>query len=157
MILPQPTPAQAADIVAINQLAVSYSEAMCRGALEEAVLVFSDDGELRSGVTEPAVGHAAIVAIISASIADLEFVFQTTHQGLVRVDGDRARARFPLTEWARRRSDGRAIQFLGIYDDEVRRTPDGWRFSSRYLAGLTIARPAGFDGRIHPLDSLPPL
>jgi hypothetical protein len=36
VIIDQPNPQQVADIIAINQLAASYSEAMCRMAVEEA-------------------------------------------------------------------------------------------------------------------------
>lgn len=154
MLLPEPTPTEAADIVAITQLAASYSEAISRGEVDEAVLVFADDGVLRSAVSEDVVGRSAIARLIGSTIAGLDFVFQTTHLGLVRVDGDRARARFPLTEWARRTSDGRAIQFLGVYDDELRRTAEGWRFTARLLTARTLARPAGFDGQLHPLDHL---
>src|SRR3954470_15784740 len=127
MILPQPSPQEAADIVAISQLAVSYSEAICRGEIDEAVLVYAADGVLASGTTEDAVGHAAIAATIRTATKDLEFVFQTTHCGLVEVTGDRAWARFPTTEWAKL-PDGRALQFLGVYEDDLERTPEGWRF-----------------------------
>src|SRR5215212_6818704 len=102
MILPDPTPEQARDMVAISRLAVSYSEAICRSAIDEAVLVYAHDGVLASATTDDCVGHQAIAALIRQSTADFEFVFQTTHGGLVHVDGDRAWARFPTTEWAKR-------------------------------------------------------
>src|SRR3954449_817400 len=148
MILPQPSPQEAADIVAISQLAVSYSEAICRGQIDEAVLVYADDGVLRSPTSQDAVGRQAIADLIRSTTADFDFVFQSTHLGLVRVDGDRAWARFPLTEWARR-SDGSGIQFLGFYDDDVRRTDEGWRFASRYLTPRTMGRPTSFGGKVH--------
>ncbi len=151
MILPDPTPIQAADIVAINQLAVSYSEAICRLAIDEAVLVYADDGVLASAVTADVVGHAAIASLIRANTKDFEFVFQTTHAGLVRVDGDRAWARFPTTEWAKR-PDGSGVQFLGTYEDEVVRTELGWRFQRRFLHGLAMGRPEFFArSRTHPI------
>jgi ketosteroid isomerase-like protein len=152
MLLPNPSPSQAADIVAIHQLAVSYSEAICRGEIDEAVLVYCEDGVLSSATTDDAVGHEAIAATIRTATSAFEFVFQTTHGGLVTVDGDRARARFPTTEWAKRRDVG-ALQFLGTYDDEVVRTEDGWRFSRRTLHGLTLGRLESFDrSRTHPLE-----
>jgi ketosteroid isomerase-like protein len=156
MILPQPSPAEAVDIVAITQLAVSYSEAVSRGEIDEAVLVYADDGVLRSAVSDDAVGRAAIAQLISSNVSGLDFVFQTTHLGLVRVDGDRATARFPITEWARRSADGRGIQFLGVYYDELQRTTEGWRFTSRFLAPLTMGRPEGLGGKIHSLNHLFP-
>ena len=130
-------------MVAISRLAVSYSEAICRSAIDEAVLVYADDGVLASGKTPDAVGREAIAALIRENTSDFEFVFQTTHSGLVHVDGDRAWARFPTTEWAKR-SDGTGLQFLGTYEDEVVRTPEGWRFQRRFLHGLTLGKVDSF-------------
>lgn len=156
MIPREPRDAQeACDVVAITHLAAAYAEGVSRGQVEEACLTYAEDGELHSPTTDPAIGRAAVTATITKSCATLEFVFQTVHQGLVEVDGDTARARFPITEWARRTSDARPIQFLGIYDDECVRTPEGWRFSRRTLVPRTMGRPEGLNGRVVPLDGLP--
>ena len=143
MIVAEPTPQQAVDIVAITQLAVSYSEAICRGEIDEAVLVYADDGVLASGTTEDAVGRAAIATTIRRATKDLQFVFQTTHCGLVEVQGDTAWSRFPTTEWAKL-PDGRALQFLGVYEDNLKRTPEGWRFTRRFLDGVTLGKVDSF-------------
>lgn len=153
MLVREPRSAQeACDIIAVTHLAVSYAEAVSRSEIAEACHAYTEDGELHSPTTEPAVGRQAVIETISKTCADLEFVFQTVHQGLVTVDGDTARARFPITEWARRRSDGRPIQFLGVYDDECVRTADGWRFARRTLSARTIGRPEGLTGRAVPLS-----
>lgn len=153
MLPREPRSAQeACDVIAITHLAVAYAEAVSRGEIAEACLAYAEDGELHSPTTEPAVGRAAVTETIERTCADLEFVFQTVHQGMVTVDGDTARARFPITEWARRRSDGRPIQFLGVYDDECVRTADGWRFARRTLLPKTIGRPEGLSGRVIPLS-----
>jgi ketosteroid isomerase-like protein len=156
VLIPEPTASNAADVLAVQHLAVSYSEAVSRGAIDEACEVYAPDGVLASPTTDDAVGPAAIADVVRATTADLELVFQTVHQGLVQVDGDRARARFPITEWARRRSDGRPIQFLGVYEDEAVRLDVGWRFSRRELVPRTLGRPEGLTGRILPLDALRP-
>jgi hypothetical protein len=54
MLLPQPTAAEAADIIAIQQLAVGYAEAISRGEVDEAVQVYAPDGVLASPTTEDA-------------------------------------------------------------------------------------------------------
>jgi SnoaL-like domain len=155
MIPREPRDAQeACDVLAITHLAAAYAEAVSRGQVAEACLTYAEHGELHSPTTEPAIGRAAVTSTITKSCATLEFVFQTVHQGLVEVDGDTARARFPITEWARRTSDARPIQFLGIYDDECVRTPAGWRFSRRTLVPRTMGRPDGLNGRLVPLDGL---
>ena len=152
MILAQPSAEQAADIIAINHLAAAYADAICRGEIDEAVLVYADDGVLRSPTTDDAVGREAIADVIRTATAGMDFVFQTVHLGLVRIDGDRAWARFPITEWGRR--GDKCVQFLGLYDDEATRTDDGWRFASRYLAPRTLGRPTGLNGRVLDLSIL---
>jgi ketosteroid isomerase-like protein len=142
------------DVLAINHLAAAYADAVSRGQIAEACLTYAEDGELHSPTTEPAIGRAAVTETVTRTCATLEFVFQTVHQGLVQVDGDTARARFPITEWARRASDARPIQFLGVYEDECVRTPEGWRFARRTLVPRTIGRPEGLTGRLVPLDAL---
>ncbi|MGV0050519.1 nuclear transport factor 2 family protein [Mycobacterium colombiense] len=107
MLIPEPTAVTAADMMAIQQLAVGYAEAISRGDIDEAVQVYAPDGVLASPTTEDAVGHSAIAAVLRRTIGNLELVFQTVHLGLVHVDGDRAAARFPITEWARGRGDQR--------------------------------------------------
>lgn len=156
MLIPEPTAPNAADVIAVQNLAVAYAEAMSRGAIDEAVQVYAPNGVLASPTTKDAVGPDAIADVLRMATADLEFVFQTVHLGLVHVDGDRARARFPITEWARRRSDGRAIQFLGFYEDDVVRLDVGWRFRSRQLIPRMVGRPEGLTGRVLPLDGLRP-
>lgn len=145
---------EACDVLAIQHLAVAYADAVSRGNIAEACRTYAEDGELRSPTTEPARGRPAVIETVTRTCASLEFVFQTVHQGLVQVDGDTARARFPITEWARRASDARPIQFLGVYEDECVRTNDGWRFARRTLVPRTIGRPEGLTGRLVPLDGL---
>lgn len=154
MLIPEPTSAQAADVIAIQHLAVGYAEAVSRGDVDEAVQVFAPDGVLASPTTEDAVGPSAIAAVVKSTIAGLDFVFQTVHLGLVTVDGDRAFARFPITEWARRSADERGIQFLGFYDDDLVRLEQGWRFSRRRLVPRTLGKPEGLTGRVIESDGI---
>jgi ketosteroid isomerase-like protein len=156
MLIPEPTAQSAADVIAIQNLAVGYAEAISRGEVDEAVQVYAPDGVLASPTTEDAVGHRAIADVLRATTGGLEFVFQTVHLGLVQVDGDHARARFPITEWARRASDGRPMQFLGIYEDDAVRLEDGWRFSRRRLIPRILGKPEGLTGRVVPFDGLRP-
>jgi ketosteroid isomerase-like protein len=156
MLVPEPTGAEVADIVAINHLAVSYAEAMSRLEIDEAVLAYTADGVLASPTTDDAVGRAAIAATIRTATANFEFLFQTVHNGLVRVDGDRATARFPITEWGRRRDTGLGQVFLGFYEDDAVRTNEGWRFARRELVPLTLGRAELFKGRVMELAGLRP-
>lgn len=148
MLIPEPAATDVADIVAIQNLVVGYAEAISRGDIAEAVAGYADDGVLASPTTPDAVGRARVAETLRTTTADLEFVFQTVHLGLIHVDGDHARARHQITEWARRRSDGRPMQFLGLYEDDLVRLSVGWRFSRRLLVPVTLGKPEGLRGRI---------
>jgi hypothetical protein len=151
VIPPDVTPEEAAAIASISRLAAYYSEAICRGAIEEAVLVYAPDGVLSSGTTDDAVGHAAIATTIREAVESFELVYNTTLPGMIFVEGDEARARFPVTELAKR-PDGTTLHFLGYYEDRLRRGPEGWRFTHRTLHGITLGRSDTFSrSRTHPL------
>lgn len=142
------------DCFAVQQLAVTYADCVSRGDVAAAVQVYAPDGRLETPTTEPAIGRAAIEATISSTVATLELVFQTVHVGLVQVDGDRAQARTPITEWARRERDSQPFLFLGWYEDEAVRLDEGWRFSRRRLIPRTFARPDFLSGALQPASAL---
>ncbi|WP_405136526.1 nuclear transport factor 2 family protein [Nocardia sp. NBC_01388] len=145
----------AADIVAVQQLAAHYAEAVSRLSVREAVEAYAADGVLSTPTTADVQGRDAIAELIESTISGLDLVFQTIHLGVVRVDGDIARARFPVTEWARRAADGRGIQFLGWYDDIAVRTAEGWRFGHRRLIPRTLGHPGGLTAALHPIPGAP--
>lgn len=142
------------DCFAIQQLAVTYADCVSRGDVAAAVQVYAPDGRLETPTTEPAIGRAAIEATIFSTVASLEMVFQTVHVGLVNVDGDRAQARTPITEWARRERDSQPFLFLGWYEDEAVRLDEGWRFARRRLIPRTFARPDFLSGALQPTTAL---
>lgn len=142
------------DCLAVQQLAVIYADCVSRGDVAAAVKVYAPDGRLETPTTEPAIGRAAIEATISSTVATLEMVFQTVHVGLVNVDGDHAKARTPITEWARRERDSQPFLFLGWYEDEAVRLEEGWRFARRRLIPRTFARPDFLSGALQPTSAL---
>ena len=155
MVFPDATPQEAADMASIGRLAACYSEAICRGAIDEAVQVYAPDGVLASSTTAEVIGREAIAEVISTTVKAFDFVYNMTLPGVIRVIGDRATARFPVTELARR-ADGTTLHFLGTYDDELRRGPEGWRFTRRSLHGMTIGRTESFArSKLHPIPSPP--
>jgi ketosteroid isomerase-like protein len=155
VIFPDATAQEAADIASISRLAACYSEAICRGAISEAVQVYVPDGVLTSSKSTEAVGHAAIASTIKEAINAFDFVYNSTLPGVIRVEGDRAWARFPITELARL-ADGTTLHFLGTYDDELRREPGGWRFTRRALHGMTLGRTDAFSrSRLVPIPGPP--
>jgi ketosteroid isomerase-like protein len=144
----------AEDVTAIQQLAVRYADAVSRGDVHLAVQSYADDARLETPTTEPAVGRDAIERIITSTVSSLELVFQTVHLGVIEVEGDTARARFPITEWARRAGDAQPFLFLGWYEDECVRSKHGWRIVRRRLVPRTLGRPGFLDGPLQPVSGL---
>ncbi len=62
MIIAEPTADQAADVIAINHLAVSYAEAVSRLQIVEAVETYAVDGVRASPTTDDAVPDHGVVA-----------------------------------------------------------------------------------------------
>ena len=62
-------------------------------------------------------------------------LIQLLHSGHVVIDGDRATAEWYLSETAGT-ADGASFAFTGTYQDELVRTPDGWRFARRVFTFL---------------------
>ena len=91
---------------------------------------------------------APLVSVISTTTASLEFVFQTVHAGLVtstepRISAvPRHRVVAAETRWV-------TMLFLGLYEDDLVRTEEGWRFARRELVARTLGKAELFTGRIH--------
>jgi ketosteroid isomerase-like protein len=146
MFAASPSRDDAADIVAIQQVAAAYGEAMSRGRPDLAAEVFTIDGV----ITNPNgdyVGPVAIAGMLAASLAEVDLLVQTTQLGSVSVVGDRAHGRFPWTVW-QHRHDGDGIHLMGVYDDEFKRTADGWRMAHRVIRPLVQGRPDHLGGRV---------
>jgi hypothetical protein len=62
--------------------------------------------------------------------AFVDYLVQTTHPGIIRLDGDTASGRAYLQELIRLR-DGSSQLNYAIYHDRYQRTADGWRFTER--------------------------
>ncbi len=76
-----------------------------------------------------------------------EFFFRTTLRAVITLDGDRAAATAPTTEFARRK-DGHGYNNVALYEDALERQDGGWVFVSRkyyYLWVDSISPVAGGD------------
>ena len=60
-----------------------------------------------------------------------EFLVQMNAPAIITVDGDSASARSLIRECAKFRGQPGIIDVVGQFNDELRRTPDGWRFAHR--------------------------
>ena len=143
-----------ADRVEIEALRGEYTDAVMMRDYDRVALLFTPDGALRMpNVPVDLVGLEKIRAWGDRVPAFVDYLVQTTHPGIIRLDGDTASGRAYLQELIRLR-DGSSHLNYAIYHDRYRRTADGWRFTERVyeiryldhspLAG-SVPRAAGSD------------
>jgi uncharacterized protein (TIGR02246 family) len=124
------TPTEMADELAIRDLTAAFSDAVNRRAPDDLGPLWSPDGVWvvpGMGETE---GPEAIGAQLAGLLEQFSFLCQTVHSGQVWLEGDRARARWYLSELGTDH-DGNVVQFIGVYHDRHVRTDGGWRFERR--------------------------
>ena len=138
-----------ADRVEIEALRGEYTDAVMMHDYDRLASLFAPDGAVRMPhVPAESVGREAIRAGVERLQGQLEFFVQTTHPGVIQLDGDTASGRAYMSELIRMR-DGSSHLNYAIYHDRYQRTPDGWKFAERvyelrYLdtAPLTGSAPA---------------
>jgi ketosteroid isomerase-like protein len=98
---------------------------------DRVAVLFTPDGALRMpNVPVDLVGLDQIRAWGDRVPAFVDYLVQTTHPGIIRLDGDTASGRAYLQELIRLR-DGSSHLNYAIYHDRYRRTADGWKFAER--------------------------
>ena len=85
-------------------------------------------------------GHANIRAAMSALLAPIEYLVQINAPAIIAVDGDTASARSLIRECAKFRDRGALVDVVGQFDDDLERTPDGWRFARRTFTIIGMER-----------------
>jgi ketosteroid isomerase-like protein len=120
-----------ADRVEIEALRGEYTDAVMMRDYDRVALLFTPDGALRMpNVPVDLVGLDQIRAWGDRVPAFVDYLVQTTHPGIIRLDGDTASGRAYLQELIRLR-DGSSHLNYAIYHDRYRRSADGWRFAER--------------------------
>jgi ketosteroid isomerase-like protein len=122
------------DREAITRLCLELSNCLDARDLAGYAARFTDDGEW-AGVVGRAVGPAAIEALLGDYCKPWESeghrTYHTTHDLIIDLAGDTARATSKWQHIRRRKNDEPELWHLGTYDDRFRRTPLGWRFTRR--------------------------
>ncbi|MDE2404771.1 MAG: nuclear transport factor 2 family protein [Sphingomonadales bacterium] len=133
------------DEQAIRALAAAYSDAVTHLDPVAAAAVYAEDGVVEI-VGNAIAGRAAIQAGMRDSFAAFSLLQLIEHGGVVTFDGDRAQARWSTVELAVRQGQQALNVIFGRYEDELVRTPEGWRFARRRftLAGRTQVETAKF-------------
>jgi hypothetical protein len=123
------------DIDSIRRLTAAYNDAWDDGRGADWVAVFTPDGRFSMPDTPDVVGVDALREFADAQ-RDGGFVHTTTDH-VVDVDGDTAvqTCRLILSNRSPSMEPGSAKWLTtGRYRDDLRRTPDGWRFTHRSFA-----------------------
>ena len=118
------------DELAVRQLAATCADAVSRGDREAFASLWAPGGRWSIPGLKDAVGGEAASDRLIELLGQMEFMFQFLQGGQVWIEGDRAQARWYITEIGRT-VEGKAVHFVGVYDDELVRTDAGWRFAGR--------------------------
>jgi uncharacterized protein (TIGR02246 family) len=137
------TPQQLIDESDIRALAARYSDAVRRCDPKQAAETYCEDGVLMAFSGPEIVGRKAVEEALARVLPPTNFVMQTCEGGLIEVSGDTAKARWSVTEWIINKENQEVRVSLGVYEDSVVRTPDGWRFKRRRFHPLYAGDPSG--------------
>jgi uncharacterized protein (TIGR02246 family) len=120
-----------ADRVEIEALRGEATDAVMMGDFERAASLFTPDAVVRiPHIGAEVVGREQIRAGSERLQNVWDYFVQTTHPGMIRLDGDTASGRAYISELMRGH-DGKSELNYAIYHDRYRRTPDGWKFTER--------------------------
>jgi ketosteroid isomerase-like protein len=120
-----------ADRVEIEALRGEFTDAVMMNDHDHLSSLFTPDGVVRIPLGNiEAVGREGIRALGERRQALADYFLQTTHPGMIRLDGDTATGRAYLSELARLRDGSSGLNYF-VYHDRYQRTPDGWRFTER--------------------------
>jgi uncharacterized protein (TIGR02246 family) len=139
--------------LAIRGLAAGYCDAVNQRDGRGAAEAYWEDAELAPFYSPVIHGRQAIGEALAAGLDNLDFMMQICANGLIRVDGDRAQARWSVIDWFRRKDTTQMLCGVGMYEDTVERRDGGWRFSRRRFHPL-YAGDAGGDGKLYRPPSL---
>ncbi len=129
------------DIHEIQKLKARYADAVDGGwtgvtphDADAVIELFVPDGAWDSGAFGGGKGHDGIREYMLTGAAIMPFAFHHISNPLIEVDGDRATARWHAMLAVS--AEQQAKLHVGIYDDRMIRTADGWRFE---LLRFTLA------------------
>jgi ketosteroid isomerase-like protein len=120
-----------ADRVEIEALRGEFTDAAMMRDYDRAASLFTADGALRMPNVPVELEGPDQIRAWGARVPEfVEFLVQTTHAGVIELDGDTASGRAYMQEVLRTR-DGHAEVNYAIYHDRYRRTAGGWKFTER--------------------------
>lgn len=98
-------------------------------AREQFSQIFAHDFVGNYGM-EPLIGASAITDFLCTAIGgSSQWMVHMLSSPLITVKGDAATGDWTVLVHSRRRESGAAMEVIGRYSDEFRRTPEGWRIT----------------------------
>lgn len=121
----------------IRDLLHTYADAVCHDDADQWIGTWTDDGVWVLGPDRDIAGREAIAGVWGQAMAHYQRVLHRYENSTATLDesAGTGRGRAYVTE-VLKPIDGPALVMHGYYDDEYRRTDDGWRFSRRALVQL---------------------
>ncbi len=85
-------------------------------------------------------GRDVIKASLPKFVEGTDYLCQTNSPAMITINGDKATAKSLIREAGKTTGKDEWLEFLGIYEDSLTRTPEGWRFSNRTFKMIGISR-----------------
>ncbi len=96
------------------------------------VATFAEDGVWEvPGIGALCTGHEEILAAAQGITGTIEYMVQMNSPAIIEVNGDTATAKTIIRECGKYAGRDTNLEVLGLYEDQLKRTPDGWRFAKR--------------------------
>jgi hypothetical protein len=119
------------DELAIRALTARYNFAIAEGRAEEWADTFVEEGIFESSLLGRSTGRAALIDFARGFATQMKARPMTT-DAIVEVNGDTAHQRCCLLFVDIGGGTAR-LSTTGVYEDDLVRTPDGWRFTHRRI------------------------
>jgi hypothetical protein len=125
------------DKIEIQETISRYHEAGSKADWDPLIATFLPDGiwEVPS-LRIRCEGHDDIREKMMALLEPIEYLVQINAPAIITIDEDRAAARSLIRECAKFRGRPGLIDVVGQFNDELRQTSDGWKFSHRTFTVL---------------------
>lgn len=121
-----------ADHAAIQQVLSAYSVATSRGDEAKVLSLFIPDGVWSvPGIGVHLEGTEAVRAGMEQIRTQFDYIVQVHGPAEIVVSGDTATAASVIRESGKYAGREVAVDILGVYDDDLVRTAEGWKFARR--------------------------
>jgi hypothetical protein len=120
------------DEAEIHRLAARFSDVINERDVAAFTRLWAAEGAVWTigpPLASTARGREAISTLLQNLFGIERYFMQMTHSGVVTLNGDRATSRFVMREHGH--GEGTYYENLAVYNDELVREVDGWRFIKR--------------------------